>query len=274
MTFQTTLPANLQMSISGQTESVAAETSTADKKLLDFCRHHKLNAEITQDLKSLKEWDIVFVCDDSGSMNTIDKGNHHSRWHELKEVMSFLIKLATCVDSDGPDLYFLNQEKRSNVKTEKEVHKCFENRPSGGTPLSGRVKEVIKDKYEYLGADRVGKKLLIVIATDGMPSDKPTTQESIKDFKKLIKNRNGTTEADIKQRQNDIRIGIMPCTDDDAAVGYLNELDEVSGVDVVDDFKSEKAQSMKNTESYLTREQWAVKPLLGPISSKYDKIDG
>ena len=74
-----------------------------------------------------------------------------------------------------------------------------------------------------------GSKILIVIATDGVPNDLDL-------FKRTLINKN----------HSKFYVSFLACSDNDKDVGYLNELDKnVPNVDTPDDYISEKKEVLK-----------------------------
>lgn len=73
-------------------------------------------------LYMLKEFNIVFICDDSGSMTTQNKYidvngvlNTTTRWNEAQEFILNILDYAIALDEDGIDLFFLNRPPLFNV---------------------------------------------------------------------------------------------------------------------------------------------------------------
>ena len=70
------------------------------------------------------------------------------------------------------------------------------------------------------------KKLLIIIATDGEPTD-DSGKAAVKQFKQALMRRNSNTFTTI-----------VVCTDDEESVSYLNKWDKkISKLDVIDDYR-------------------------------------
>jgi len=134
---------------------------------------------------------------------------------------------------------------------------AFSTRPSGSTPLTECLQGVAR-------AVEGERPVLLFIMTDGEPNGGagPFCQEVSRIVKK-------------KSTSQTIKIQIMACTDDDEAVGWLNDLDgRFTEVDVTDDYYSERAEvlSARKTGKF-TRGDWLIKAMLGPISSKFDAWD-
>merc|ERR1711871_14026 len=162
-----------------------------------------------------KSRDYIIIVDRSASMKL--KG----RWKEAEEACKVLCHHACKCDADGITLYFFSSHsvtsktttpsftKYENVATGQDVMKQFEskvNAPHGGTDLVS----VLKDAF--VSPD--GKKLSILVITDGMPDEPKEVAEFIRDTA------NDLTNPD------DILVTIIQVGDDSKANEYLNELDE------------------------------------------------
>merc|ERR1712224_817597 len=106
--------------------------------------------------------------------------------------------------------------------------------PSGVTPLSDHVREIrsnvmaMKDQLSEMG-----QKVVIVLATDGLPSNPygVSGQTELTEFKNAIRSLEGLP----------VWIVIRLCTDEDQVVEFYNKLDsdlELS-LEVIDDFTGE-----------------------------------
>ena len=88
---------------------------------------YEIKPEYCLKLRQLEGFEIVLLCDDSGSMSTIidDKnpfGIKMSRWDELKNIVDATMEIATSLDRNGIDIYFLNREPVYNVNDSLLVH--------------------------------------------------------------------------------------------------------------------------------------------------------
>ncbi|CAF4710815.1 unnamed protein product [Rotaria sp. Silwood2] len=145
---------------------------------------------------------------------------HSFRGNELKQTVSIVVDLASTLDPDGLDVYFLNREPMYNVQSSEELTNTI---ISGPTPIVRVLRQVLKDKRNEIQQ----RKLLILLATDGVPTD-----------------------------DNDrIPVTIIACTgnykivqynpfNDDECMSYLNNWDkDIPNLDVVDDYRNEKKQN-------------------------------
>jgi uncharacterized protein YegL len=93
------------------------------------------------------------------------------------------------------------------VRSIEELKPYFSVNPSGGTPLNRTLSYVLSQNQGVMLGD---KKLLIIIVTDGEPTD------GIDDFKQSLQTRN-----------DNVFTNIVACTDDDNTMNYLNGWDRV-----------------------------------------------
>lgn len=229
------------------------------QELLDM---YEITLAQTEDLMVLARYDIVFLVDDSSSMNHVEvtAGVKQSRWKELRDTVSALIEFAAYFDDDGTDIYFLNRPGVEGVTdpSDERLTRAFASNPSGSTPLTRRFEEVVK-------AHTSKKPLLVMIATDGEPND--GTRPFVQMARKLL-----------TMRKKEVRLGIMACTQNDDAVAWLNDLDDDPKVgdkiDVCDDYEAEKREVLATGRvSQFLVSDYYVKALLGPLLAKYDNLD-
>ena len=263
-------------SISSQIENRSIATNNynsnnndiLNQNLEELINQYEINNEYAEKLKVLKDFKIVFILDDSSSMNTKlinsplnkkDNSYQVSRWDELQYFTSLIIEIAIIFNPFGCDVYFLNRKNQSNVIDKEQLSKSFIDQPNGYTPLESRLKQVLNDN-----PDR-SKKLLIMIVTDGEPTDL-NGKVNVKQFKDCL-----------LSRPDNVYTTIAACTDDDESVEYLNNWDrDVPRLDIVDDYRSEKAQikQTKGKDYSFTFGDYIVKSLIGSIDSDLNQLDG
>jgi len=235
-------------------------TLTKSQKIDKLIREYEIDNLFSEKLDILSNYEIVLLIDDSGSMNTpLSNSKHNTRWDELKEVVNIVIKIATIFDDDGIDIYFLNRYNRNNIKDLDTVNYILTDKPYGLTPLNNSLLKIMSRYHNST------KPVLIVIATDGIPTDNNGISD-VKNFTKTLKNRNS----------NKFYISFLACSDQESDVGYLNKLDkQIKNIDTLDDYNSE-LQEVKNAQgkkfSYTFGDH-IVRLLLGPICPELDKLD-
>ena len=228
-------------------------------KIKNLIEKYEIAPLFSEKLEILKDFEIVLLLDDSGSMNTPlnDGSTHMTRWDELKSVVNIVISITSIYDSDGIDIYFLNRRNYSNVKSLDEVSTILDNPPQGLTPLTRCLDTIFSDYNNSL------KPVLVIIATDGVPYNGVC---DLHNFKNLLKNRN----------YNKFYISFLACSDQESDIGYLNDLDKnIPNVDTLDDYHSERKEvlSVQGTHFSYTFGDHVVRLLLGPICSELDKLD-
>lgn len=247
-------------------QNVAAQPDRM-ARLRDILDTFEITIAEANDLVVLSDYEIVIIADDSGSMSMASLPPAQrklgeptpTRWDELKQTCALLVELATCFDENGVDLYFLNRPKLANLMSASDPSfiAAFDAKPSGSTPLTECLSAVAAE----CGGERP---VLLFILTDGEPNGGP--RPFCHQLKNLVKK---------VSTSHTFRVQIMACTDDESAVGWLNELDGLfTEVDVTDDFYSERNEVLTAKKvSKFTRGDWLIKALLGPVSEKFDAWD-
>jgi hypothetical protein len=227
---------------------------------------YEIRPDFCLKLRQLEGFEIVVLCDDSGSMSSLVDdnkdpfGRKFTRWDELKTTVTIMTDIAATLDKNGLDVYFLNRPPIYNVSNAMQLEPVFRLPPNGFTPLASALERIFREKEAVIRE----KKLLLIIATDG----EPTSEQGKKDVEGFL--------SKLKYRPKNTYISILACTDDESSVGYLNKLDRiVPGLDVVDDYSSERKEVLKKQGSSFafSKGDYVVKALLGPIDIYFDNLD-
>jgi hypothetical protein len=132
----------------------------------------------------------------------------------------------------GLDLYFLNRATVLNVTSSEQVANVFNAPPGGLTPTTPVLQHVLQAKR----AISAEKKVLVIIATDGAPTNAQGEVDTA-GLRHVL-----TAERDPSR----FHVQFIACTDDDSTMSYLNEWDrKIPSLDVIDDYHSEKAEIQK-----------------------------
>jgi uncharacterized protein YegL len=135
-------------------------------------------------MKILAMYNIIFVLDDSGSMEG-------ELWEEMLEAVDSVAKVANEYDDDGVDIHFLNSSKSFNLEKGSRVASEIQKRgisPRGGTPIGAKLDSIFKDYMEFYrihtAAQRRGEKSVlkpinVIVVTDGRPSDESKVDQAI-----------------------------------------------------------------------------------------------
>ncbi len=230
--------------------------------LSNVLQKYQISSGLAKRLETLSNYKIALILDDSSSMNTVDSTDKQtSRWDELSNFAKIIIEIAAVFNSNGCDVHFLNMQGVKNVRSFDQLSLYFRDRPAGSTPLSRTIQNVIRENpAQSLG----NKNLLIIIATDGEPTD-DSGYSNIPEFKQTLLN-----------RPTNVFTNIVACTNDERSIGYLNGLDcELPRLDVVDDYASELAEirRIKGSNFQFTFGDYVTKSILGSISPDLDRYD-
>lgn len=233
----------------------------------ELAGRYEIRADFCSKLRQLEGFEIVIVCDDSGSMsNILDQtpgdpfGKKYTRWDELKHYVSIVTDIAGVLNQNGLDIYFLNRPYVTGITHSEQVVPLFQNPPGGYTPIPRVLTQILNNKAAIIRE----KKMLVLIATDGQPTDE-IGNNATKEFFHCL-----------KTRSPNVYVSIIACTDDNSSMEYLNEIDQiVPSVDVNDDYLSEKKEVLTaQGQNYVfSFGDYIVKTLLGPIDPVFDSLD-
>ena len=239
------------------------------QKLQALALQHEIRPDWVAKMRALEGFTICMICDDSGSMSTVvDAGPganpyapKQTRWTELCTTASRVCELGSALSDRGVDVYFLNRPPLTGASGAAHLQAAFNFAPPQGfTPLTRALQQVLTDQREALRE----RKLLLIIATDGRPTD-DRGNENIPGFLDAL-----------RALPQNCFVQIMACTDDDESVAYLNEADrDIARVDVTDDYRSERKEILaaQGANFHFTYGDYVVKAMLGPVDNSFDKLD-
>jgi hypothetical protein len=212
------------------------------QKLQFIAQQNEIRPDWVARMRCMEGFSICLLCDDSGSMatpvhtgysnrNMNPYGPVASRWSELQGTTSLLVQLATALDPTGTvDVFFLNRPPLIGVQDASQIPPAFASPPNGFTPLARVITQILQHKAAVLAE----RKLLLIIATDGQPTDDAGSVQ-IPQFLNLL----------MTKPQN-MFVQIMACTDDEGTMAYLNRVDDqIPRLDVTDDYASEKKEILR-----------------------------
>jgi len=204
---------------------------------------------------------FMWIVDNSGSMNTYDghkfvetknstmvRSVPCSRWEELQQTLSYHIRMSAVTRDatifrllNHPGAYYGDQifsvawPKSDDVSLARDVQNALnvvqKVRPGGVTPLTKHIDEIRVEVKNMVGQlSRTGKKVTIIIATDGIPTDEFGYEQKA-EFIQALRSLEGLP----------LWVVIRLCTDDDAVVDFYNSLDDniELSIEVLDDFEGE-----------------------------------
>lgn len=240
-----------------------------EQLLLDLLRRHEISRDFAARLqKHLVMSKIVFVFDDSGSMHATLRDSplntgvfQAQRWDELKAFAKIAIDVAHVFNPEGVDVFFLNRPPARSVRNYVDLEPYFQTPPNGFTPIPRTLVDVLRENDRQRLGER---KLLIVIVTDGEPTD-DYGRKDVQGFKSILQN-----------REQHVYTSIVACTDEDGTMAYLNDWDRrIPRLDVVDDYRSEKAEitRAKGAAFSFSYGDYVVKSMIGSLDPELDNFD-
>src|SRR6478609_1426194 len=230
----------------------------------------KINREIATDLASLCLYDIVFYCDDSGSMAFGDNGE---RIDDLKFILNRVAEIATLFDDDGIVVRFMNSRVEGNgIRNAAEVNALISQVSFNGmTPLGTQLyKKCIQPMIVAPArGGSMSKPVMIVAITDGEPSEnRDIITNVIRSAKDVL--------SKTKYGPGALALQIAQVGTDQKAQEFLGKLDKdpiVGGmIDCTSNFEMEQMEYTKKGIN-LTPDLWLLKMCLGAIDPEYDEAD-
>jgi hypothetical protein len=250
------------------------EDKTLGKAMEDVLEQYEVSIVEAAKLCKLKEYDLIVIADDSGSMNTKDAGDKGdmSRWSELGATLKLIVSLGCCFDEDGIDIYFLNREKITQVKSadDERLIAALEKDPRGTTPLTKTLAHVVRDREDAVKATPAlaEKPVLLLLFTDGVPDGNP--RGSANGAQKFGETLRGVLQGNTTQLK--FHCQLFACTGQEKDIAWARKLDDdLKELDMCDDYITEK-RYMDKTEAYtkFTRGDWCMKAMLGAIDPTFD----
>jgi len=207
-------------------------------------------------LQRLNELKLVLLVDDSMSMDG-------PRWTDAREALASVADIAAKHDSDGLDVYFLNNPIfRTNIRDGQSVKQLFDAvTPNGQTPTGEKLEEIF-NKYIPLLEDRrrSHKPIVIIVITDGVPTDEP----------KDVIIRAARRLDDNKVPPNQMGVQFAQIGDDEDATIALKELDDdIADQNGVRDMVDTTPYSPNDRDLQFTTDTM-IKILLGAIDKLLD----
>jgi hypothetical protein len=243
-----------------------------NQRFQQVVQKYEINREFAKKMELVNGFETVFIFDDSGSMNSElndsplnAPGSYQrpTRWDELQAFATISVDILSIFDTNGCDIHFLNRPPMRNVKNYQQILQLFQQKPAGYTPLTRTLQTVLNENRNVLQQ----KNLLVVIVTDGEPTD-DQGYIKINEFSQTLASR---------QPIDRIFVSIVACTDDFDSISYLNNMDKmIPKLDVVDDYRNEKSEvKAKFGPQYpFSYGDYVVKSLVGSIDPELDAMDG
>jgi len=238
-----------------------------ESKFDQLVKRHELRPPVPQQLHDvLTNNKIVLLCDDSGSMKqaVVEEGNDPfaptkaTRWSELKKLASVIIEFVTATNPEGLDIHFLNRPSLTGVTDMTGLQQVFANLPNGATPLVGSLRKIHNMYMPTLN----GKQLLIVVITDGEPSDGSRND--------LFNALTAITST------GNVHVSFAECTDNEEDMAYLDGWDgRIKNFDNTDDYREElrRVKRSQGASFKFDYTDYVIKILLATFVRWYFNLD-
>ncbi|KAK4189032.1 hypothetical protein QBC35DRAFT_514333 [Podospora australis] len=183
-------------------------------------------------LSILRQFDTVFLIDDTASMWETDCDHGRSRWDELLESLQYIVDIVCRYDRDGCDVHFLVDDEKDELEIRDSqrilnlLQEVTPDETGGGTYMNQPLWAIVDthvDAFQYWkshrgkGAKRP-KMLNLIVITDGAADDKEAVEHTVVKAAKQL--------DDLGAPEGQIGIQFLQIGKDDAAGRWLKTLDE------------------------------------------------
>lgn len=248
-------PNNTPSEILNTPQASAASEDKAQKYATEF----DIPYIYQQHFGKFREWKPVIMLDNSGSMSDLAHPNDWkspTRWQEAHDSLNDAVGALLCFH-DATQLYLFDNPLRAKrgivepqiIRSVEDLQPIFAQEPNVGTPLLTRLKQVITEQPVE------ERKVMILIVTDGQPSD--CSLEELNAFLKGL-------HAKGSCYKDRLAINFIMCTDDKRVLAFYNDaIDGVPLTEVTDDYAAERAEVLsKNPGINFSKQAYAVRQLL------------
>lgn len=192
-----------------------------------------------------------------------------TNWQQTASALSGLVPVLTAHDTNGVDIYFLNNPKvAQNVRSSNDIFNLFaETRPRGSTPTGKRLGGILRAYMHELKKSKgrgTVKPLNVIVITDGSPSDPDLLEKEITHCARELDK--------MKAKDRQVGIQFFQVGNDEGAAQALEELDnalaeEHETRDMVD---TVSFRSVVGVGNGLTAEG-VLKVVLGAVDGSLDR---
>ena len=236
---------------------------TSEEKLDFIIRKYNIHHLFSEHMSILKNYKIILCVDDSSSMNKSivesSSDNVITRIDEVKIIIDMLINITKIYDEEGLDIHFLNKNPLFNVRNYEHIQNIIDRVPSGHTPLRHIVKGIFH-YYKYYE-----KPILLVIATDGLPTDNKGN-ENLVPFVELLK----------KRDHDRYYVSFLSCSEVEEDMHYLTKLNkDIEHLSILNTYNKENniITTIKGASYRYTKGDHLARLLLTPIVKNIDIVE-
>jgi hypothetical protein len=183
-------------------------------------------------------------------------------------ISGIIVDIVTALDPTGVDLFMFNpptanNEPYRNIQHPFQLKPLFDITPSGMTPTAITLSRIFKEK-QFIAKER---KVIVICATDGVATN-ARGDPDMAGLKNVLENG--------RSNKDRIFVNFLLCTDEEDIVEQFAVFDKkIKGVDVTDDYASEKAeiQQKKGKNHAFTMGNYIVKLITGATDPEIDQQD-
>ena len=192
----------LCQSVDNALELQSLRSAVPDSSDVSFWRN-QLDSGVEDKFSILRDYDTVFLVDDSSSMRTA------RRWELVQRILTVSTEIASHYDPDGIEIRFFNDKIASDnhIRDPQQAQAIIQRvTPNGRTPTLRRMSEYLRSYVHHLRANQYDpgfSKLNLIILTDGEPDRDYEKPGEISDDEDAKQN----TAANRKIRKEIVSIG-------------------------------------------------------------------
>jgi len=248
-----------------------------DAAVQRYMYQNEIKPNYLPSLRKLIDYDVVLVCDDSGSMNqpAAMENPMITRWTELKTSVNLVLQ-ATAAFGKKVDVYFLNRGVFRGITSFEQLAPAFALPPGGGTNTV-RILNMVWQEKQITNA--LQRPLIVHLFTDGHPTNDWGNEDIF-------------GMANWLQRRQAIQrtyFAVLLCTDDEEVVtayrpfeyrlsgqlGWRGPTTGIPGVDVTEDYRGESRdiRSIRGPQFRFSMGDYIVKCLVGCIDPSVHAVD-
>ncbi|TPX39436.1 hypothetical protein SeMB42_g05926 [Synchytrium endobioticum] len=232
----------------------------------------RIPRELAYDLVSLSLYDVIFFCDDSGSMAFEE---HGERIDDLKEILGQVSSIATQFDADGIMVRFINSALEGNsIRSPLEVDSLLSQvNYHGGTMIGTNLDLKVLQPLVLRPAmtSTLAKPVLIITITDGEPNVEPRDK-----LTQVIKQAKAALNSQTRYGAGAVAFEFAQVGRDLKAQKFLESLDTHPDIGNMVDCTSYyelESEEYSRKGINLTPELWLLKLCCGAVDRSYDEQD-
>lgn len=255
-----------------------------NKRLSQIADRYEMDQSLLNKIVNyLIRYEIKILNDDSGSMNdpllnsTSGSSRPESRFKYLENINKIIIEIASLLDEDGIDIYFLNRKGMENVQSLEQCASLFGASPSGRTDILRMINSMYESHFSKPTEGR--KPLLTLFFTDGYPTDYYEQHTNQYNLDRVFSQISTLQSRYLNEAFFSVILTIEKNTPEGKRVhDAYSRFDEIiPNFDVVSQYHDEREEVMeiqkKDPEFTFNMAIYIAKILLGSLDNDFDNMD-